>query len=337
MLDASIELSIIVPMHDEAKSCSLFFERVVPIIQSEVRSYEIICINDGSSDDTLPRLMAHHLANPFIKVVSLSRNFGKEAAMSAGIDLASGQAVIPMDADLQDPPEIIPQMLKSWRDGSQVVLARRVDRSTDTYMKRLTANWFYKIFSKFAKPEIPMDVGDFRLMDRVVVNALKRMPERSRFMKGLFAWVGYNQTTVEYARPKRSAGETSFNYWKLWNFALDGLISFSTVPLKIWSYFGLLVSAGAIGYLAFLMVRTFVFGIDVPGYASTLSVILFFNGLLLVSLGVQGEYVARIFTEVKQRPQYLINELIGFDIPSQHEFEPRAKVSSNIEQRRKND
>lgn len=320
------ELSIIVPMYNESESCSVFFNAVIPILENAVESFEIICINDGSRDDTLAKLAAHNRQDPRIKVINLSRNFGKESAMSAGIDLASGRAVIPMDADLQDPPDLLPKMVEAWRDGAQVVLARRVDRSSDSKLKRLTSRWFYKIFSRMAKPSIPSDVGDFRLMDRIVVDALKRLPERSRFMKGLFAWVGYNQVTLDYTRPERSAGDSSFNYWKLWNFALDGVISFSAIPLKVWSYFGVFVSFGAVSYLIYLLTRTLIFGIDVPGYASTLSAILLFNGILLITLGVQGEYISRIFTEVKNRPIYLINEMIGFEASQSLTQGPRSSA-----------
>ena len=218
-----------------------------------------------------------------------------------------------MDADLQDPPELIPEMVDAWRNGAKVVLAKRNDRTSDSFLKRMTSNWFHKIFSSLAKPKIPQDVGDFRLLDRIVVDALKQLPERTRFMKGLFAWVGFEQATVEYSRPERRAGQTSFNYVKLWNFALDGFVSFSALPLKVWSYFGALVSVCSVIYLAWLIISTTVYGVDVPGYASTLSAILFFNGLLLISLGIQGEYVARIFDEVKNRPLYLISDKIGFE------------------------
>lgn len=329
MQSQNVELSLIVPMHNESESCAAFFDAVTPILETCVESFEIICINDGSRDDTLTKLVMHNLKDPRIKIVNLSRNFGKEAAMSAGIDLANGRAVIPMDADLQDPPELLPEMVEAWKNGAQVVLAKRADRPTDSKLKRTTSRWFYRVFAKLAKPAIPADVGDYRLMDRVVVEALKRLPEKTRFMKGLFAWVGYDQVVIEYTRPERHAGRTSFNYWKLWNFALDGLVSFSAVPLKIWSYFGVLVSCGAIGYLVVLIVRTFVFGIDVPGYASTLSVILLFNGILLISLGIQGEYVARIFAEVKNRPVYLINELVGFEKAEQATPKPISDSPNN--------
>lgn len=307
------ELSIIVPMYNEETSCGLFFDAVVPVLEANTASYEIICVNDGSSDDTFATLCQHRDKNSNIKLVNLSRNFGKEAALTAGLDLASGQAVVPMDADLQDPPELLPELLAKWREGNQVVLARRIDRKTDSAVKRASSRWFYSIFGKIAKPSMPPDVGDFRLMDRIVVDALKQLPERSRFMKGLFAWVGYRQTVVDYVRPERAAGETKFNYWRLWNFALDGIFSFSSVPLKIWSYIGVIISMVASTYMIFLITKTLITGIDAPGYASLMSVMLFFNGIILLSLGAIGEYISRIFVEVKQRPLYLVNELAGFD------------------------
>lgn len=310
------ELSLIVPMYNEEDSCDLFFEAVIPIVEPLVSSLEIICVNDGSTDETFEKLRVWRSKDPRIKIVNLSRNFGKEAAMTAGLDLSTGSAVIPIDADLQDPPELIEEMVAHWREGAQVVLARRVDRSSDSFLKRFTSGWFYRIFSKMAKPAIPQNVGDFRLMDRLVVEALKQLPERSRFMKGLFAWVGFNQVTLDYKRPKRAAGETSFNWTRLWNFALDGIVSFSTVPLKIWSYCGVVISFIAFCYLSFLIVQTLITGVDVPGYASTMSVMLMFNGIILVSLGAIGEYISRIFVEVKQRPLYLINEIEGFEARS---------------------
>lgn len=307
------ELSLVVPMYNEAPVCAAFFAAVTPILEETVRSYEIVCISDGSTDGTYGELARARRANPNIKIVNLSRNFGKEAALTAGIDLASGDAVVPIDADLQDPPELIKDMVAAWRDGAQVVLARRIDRSSDTAMKRLTSSWFYSLFGRMAKPAIPANVGDFRLMDRVVVDALKRLPERSRFMKGLFAWVGYRQVTLDYVRAERAAGRTKFNYWKLWNFGLDGIVSFSSIPLKIWSYFGVFLSALAVLYMVYLVVRTLLTGIDAPGYASLMSAVLFFNGVVLISLGAIGEYISRIFVEVKQRPIYLINEMEGFE------------------------
>lgn len=306
-------LSIVVPMYNEEESMEAFFRRTQRALQTVTQSYEFICVNDGSRDRTLAQLRTRAEQDSRIKIVNLSRNFGKEIALSAGLDHTTGDAVIPMDADLQDPPEVIPLMLAKWRAGSKLVLAKRRDRSSDTWLKRMTANGAYWLFSKLTHPRIPQNVGDFRLMDRDVVDAIKRLPERSRFMKGLFAWIGYDAEIVEYDREVRSAGETKWNYWKLWNFALDGITSFSSLPLRIWSYLGFGVSILALGYLGMILIKSAVFGLDVPGYASLMSVILFFNGILLIGVGVIGEYLSRIFTEVKARPLYIVAETIGIE------------------------
>ncbi|MEL7540740.1 MAG: glycosyltransferase, partial [Pseudomonadota bacterium] len=208
----------------------------------------------------------------------------------------------------------IPLMMAKWRAGAKLVLAKRRDRSSDSWLKRLTANGAYWLFSKLTHPKIPQNVGDFRLMDRDVVDAIKRLPERTRFMKGLFTWVGYDSVVVEYDREERSAGETKWNYWKLWNFAIDGITSFSSLPLRVWSYLGFGVSLLALAYLAFIVTKVVVFGLDTPGYASLMSVILFFNGISLIGIGVIGEYLGRIFTEVKARPLYIVSETVGFDV-----------------------
>lgn len=310
------DLSLIVPMYNEEEACSGFFDRISKVLADIAVTYEVVCINDGSRDGTLSILRRFSAQDPRIRIINFSRNFGKEAALTAGLDLATGKAVIPIDVDLQDPPELIAEMVERWRAGARVVLARRADRSSDNFLKRATSNWFYDIFGAIAKPSIPKNVGDFRLMDRVVVEALKSLPERTRFMKGIFAWVGFETVTIEYTRPARSAGSTKFNFVKLWNFALEGMFSFTSLPLKIWSYFGFGISILAVIYMSFLIFRTIVTGIDVPGYASTLSAILFFNGIILLSLGALGEYVARIFIEVKQRPLYIVESLQGFDAPS---------------------
>ncbi|MEO0548798.1 MAG: glycosyltransferase family 2 protein [Pseudomonadota bacterium] len=306
-------LSIIVPMYNEEVMLHLFFKRMSSVLSTITPSYEIICVNDGSQDDTLGRLHYFAEQDARIKIVNLSRNFGKETALSAGLDYASGDAVIPMDADLQDPPEVIAKLMAKWRAGAKVVLAVRADRSSDSWLKRMTANGAYALFSRLSEPRIPRNAGDFRLMDRVVVDAIKRLPERSRFMKGLFAWVGYEAETVEYVREERAAGQTKWNYWRLWNFALDGITSFSSLPLRIWSYMGFAVSLGAILYGGWIVTKTLLFGVDVPGYASLMSVILFFNGIVLMGIGVLGEYMARIFTEVKARPLYIVSETHGFE------------------------
>ena len=306
-------LSIVVPMYNEEEALDGFFGRLQRALQTVTPSYEIVCVNDGSRDLTLARLRQAAEQDDRIKVVNLSRNFGKEIALSAGLDQASGDAVIPIDADLQDPPEVIPLMVAKWRAGAKLVLAKRRDRSSDGWLKRVTANGAYWLFSKLTHPRIPQNVGDFRLMDRVVVNAIKRLPERSRFMKGLFAWIGYEAEIVEYDREARSAGETKWNYWKLWNFALDGITSFSSLPLRVWSYIGFGVSLLAMAYLGVIISKSLIFGLDVPGYASLMSVILFFNGISLIGIGVIGEYLARIFTEVKARPLYIVSETIGIE------------------------
>ena len=233
--------------------------------------------------------------------------------MSAGIDEAKGACVIPIDADLQDPPSLISIMLKEWQKGAEVVLAKRIDRSTDSFMKRKTAEIFYRLHNALSSLKIPENVGDFRLMDRVVVDALKKLPERQRFMKGLFAWVGFNTVTIEYIREARFAGSSKFSSWKLWNFAIEGVTSFSLVPLKVWTYIGFLGSLFATFYATFIIIRTWIFGIDLPGYASLLVVMLFFGSLQLMSLGIIGEYIGRIYFESKQRPLYIIKKLHHFN------------------------
>jgi glycosyltransferase involved in cell wall biosynthesis len=270
--------------------------------------FEIICVDDGSQDNTLEQLIAISKTDPRITVLEFSRNFGKEPAMTAGIDATTGDCVIPIDADLQDPPALIAEMLKKWQEGAEVVLAKRIDRSTDSYAKRTTALMFYRLHNALSSLQIPENVGDYRLMDRVVVDALKQLPERQRFMKGLFAWVGFKTATVEYVRDARLVGESKFSGWKLWNFAIEGITSFSLVPLKIWVYIGGLGALFAILYATFIIVRTIIFGIDLPGYASLLVVTLFFASLQLISLGVIGEYIGRIYFESKQRPLYLIRK-----------------------------
>jgi glycosyltransferase involved in cell wall biosynthesis len=246
-----------------------------------------------------------------VRAVSFSRNFGKEAALSAGLDHARGEAVIPMDVDLQDPPEVIGQMLAKWREGFDIVNGIRTDRESDSLAKRLTADLFYRTHNRLSVDKIPEHAGDFRLLDRKVVDIIRSMPERTRFMKGLFAWAGFRQASVPYVRQQRQLGATKFNYWKLWSFALDGITSASTVPLRVWSYLGVLVALLALVYAILLIVRTLIWGVDVPGYASLMVAVLFIGGLQLLSLGVLGEYVGRILIEAKQRPLYVIREKLG--------------------------
>jgi glycosyltransferase involved in cell wall biosynthesis len=302
-------VSIVTPFYNEGEGVNHFYQ-VMSLTMEKLPDFdfEIVCVDDGSRDNTLEQLIEISKTDPRVTVLEFSRNFGKEPAMTAGIDAASGDCVIPIDADLQDPPALISQMLQKWQEGAEVVLAKRIDRSTDTYAKRTTALMFYRLHNALSHLQIPENVGDYRLMDRVVVDALKQLPERQRFMKGLFAWVGFKTTTVEYVRDARLVGETKFSGWKLWNFAIEGITSFSLVPLKIWVYIGGLGAVFAILYATYIVIRTMIFGIDVPGYASLLVVMLFFGSLQLISLGVIGEYIGRIYFESKQRPLYLIRK-----------------------------
>ncbi|MEM6252256.1 MAG: glycosyltransferase family 2 protein [Cyanobacteria bacterium P01_D01_bin.156] len=305
------ELSIVVPLYCEESNVDYLFQRLEAVAQNLGVTYEIVCVDDGSKDQTLLRLIDHHRRNPSIKVVSLARNFGKELALTAGIDYSRGQAVVPIDADLQDPPECIRQLIEKWREGYDVVYAKRRSRSGETWLKKFSANGFYRIIGRMSQVPIPQDTGDFRLMDRRVIEALKKLPERTRFMKGLFAWVGYQQTFIIYDRDPRHSGNTKWNYWKLWNFAIDGIVSFSSTPLRVWGYLGVAISILSFLYASFLIIRTLILGIDVPGYASLMVAILFLGGIQLVSLGIIGEYLGRVYEEVKQRPLYLVREFYG--------------------------
>lgn len=309
----TVELSVIIPLYNEELNIDYLFERLSLVLNLLNMKYEIICVNDGSKDNTIERLIDYHYQNPFIKIVNLSRNFGKEIALSAGLDYATGAAVVPIDADLQDPPELIAEMVEKWREGYDVIYATRRSRNEENWLKRFTANAFYRTLNRISLVPIPHDTGDFRLLDRRVVDALKKMPERNRFMKGLFSWVGFKQTSIYFDRPARYQGESTWNYWRLWNFALDGITSFSFIPLKVWSYIGVLVAIPSFFYASFLVLRTLIFGIDLPGYASIMVAILFLGGVQLVSLGVIGEYLGRVYEEVKRRPLYLVRDAYGFD------------------------
>lgn len=301
-------LSIICPMFNEELALPMFFDRLLPALAATGEKFEIVCVNDGSRDNTLRKLLDFQVTITGLRVVDLSRNFGKEAALSCGIDYARGRAVIPIDADLQDPPELISDMVRLWRQGFDVVLAQRACRSVDHPLKRKTAEWFYRLHNSIADYPVTPNVGDFRLMDRRVVEALKLLPERRRFMKGLFAWVGFRQTILPYVREERAAGESKFSGWRLWNFALEGITSFSTVPLRIWTYLGLFVAAMSFAFGIFIVGRTLLLGIDVPGYASLVTTILFLGGTQMIGIGVLGEYIGRLYQEAKQRPVYVVRE-----------------------------
>ncbi len=305
-------VSLVVPFYNEGDGVAAFYRAIRPILDGVAGiEFEVVCVDDGSGDDTLPRLLALLAGDARIRVIELSRNFGKEAALTAGIDAAIGDAVIPLDADLQDPPELIPAMIAQWQRGYDVVLARRVDRSGDSFLKRSTANLFYKLHNRISDLKIPENVGDFRLMSRAAIEAIKRLPERQRFMKGLFAWVGFRTCTVDYVRQVRVAGSSKFSGWKLWNFAIEGFTGFSTAPLKVWMYLGGVGATCALLYAAYIISRTLIHGIDVPGYASLLVVVLFLGSIQLISVGVLGEYVGRIYLESKQRPTYIVRQQHG--------------------------
>ncbi|NES99147.1 MAG: glycosyltransferase family 2 protein [Sphaerospermopsis sp. SIO1G2] len=312
-----IELSVIVPIYNEEQNIDYLFERLVSALDNLNLKYEIVCVNDGSRDNSLKYLIENHHRNPNIKVVDMSRNFGKEIALSAGLDYAIGSAIVPIDADLQDPPELIAELVAKWREGYDVVYATRRLRQGESWLKRFTANAFYQTIICMSPVPIPKNTGDFRLLDRCVVDALKQLPERNRFMKGLFAWVGFNQTSIIYDRPQRYKGVTKWNYWKLWNFAIDGITSFSLLPLKVWSYIGIILSLISFLYASFLLLRTLILGIDVPGYASLMVAILFLGGVQLISLGIIGEYLGRVYDEVKGRPLYFVKEFYGDQPKSQ--------------------
>ncbi|WP_068409372.1 glycosyltransferase family 2 protein [Labrenzia sp. OB1] len=307
-------LSVIVPVFNEEDVIVHFLDATRTVLERSGLKYEYVFIDDGSRDataDILARALKDGLPG---RLLGLSRNFGKEAALSAGLEAARGDIAVIIDADLQDPPDLILQMLEGWRAGYDVVYGLRVDRSSDTLMKRSTAGMFYRLFDQLANIQMPANAGDFRLIDRAVIDALLRLPERNRFMKGLFAWVGFPAMALPYERPPRKAGAGKFNYWKLWNFALDGLTGFTTLPLRVWFYGGALVSVAAFAYAFYLVLHVVVFGIDVPGYTSLMVALLFFSGVQLLSIGMIGEYIARLFNEAKQRPVYILQDVIEGDV-----------------------
>jgi len=304
---ACVSVSLVVPLYNEEATVTNFLTTVSAALgcRDDMR-IDITFVNDGSGDETLERILRFESELLAIKVLDFSRNFGKEAALTAGIDAALGDVVVPMDVDLQDPPELIPEMLDKWREGYDVVLARRSDRDSDNWWKRTSARLFYRAYNAISSPKIPSDVGDFRLMDRCVIEALKALPESRRFMKGLFAWVGFTTANVHYARPHRSGGETKFSATRLWNFAIEGLTSFSTMPLKLWTYVGASVAFVSLVYASVIVINVLLTGADVPGYASLIVAVTFLGGLQLIGLGIIGEYLGRTYMETKRRPLYLI-------------------------------
>ncbi|MBQ7516628.1 MAG: glycosyltransferase family 2 protein [Schwartzia sp.] len=299
-------ITLVVPVYNEEDAIPLFYETVrgyAPLAGYEV---ELVFVNDGSQDRTEPILCALAGRDPLVRVLSFTRNFGKEPALMAGLSHATGDAVIPIDVDLQDPVEVIPQLIGKWRAGADVVLAKRTDRSSDSYLKRQTAALFYKFHNRISNLPLEENVGDFRLLDRAIVEEIKKLPERNLFMKGVLSWVGGNVAIVEYKRAGRAAGSSKFNGWKLWNLALEGITSFSTAPLRMWTYIGMGLAAGALLYGVWMIVSKLLFGNPVPGYPSLLVSILFLGGVQLIGIGVLGEYIGRIYMETKRRPRYVL-------------------------------
>ena len=306
-----MQLSVVVPVFNEEAVLPSFVARLQPALAQCTADYEILFINDGSADGTLCLLKTYAAQDKRVKIISLSRNFGKEAALTAGLTAAQGAGVILLDADLQDPPEIILQLWEKFQQGFDNVYGVRQDRACDSFVKRLTAQSFYKLYNRLADTPIPYNAGDFRLLSRRAVNAVLSLPERERFMKGLFAWVGYKSAAVPFVREKRAAGRTKWGYVKLWNFALNGLTASTTLPLKLWTYFGVFISLASFVFALWTTYKKIVFGNPVSGWTSLMVAILFFIGVQLITLGGIGEYLSRIFNEVKQRPAYFIDEKIN--------------------------
>lgn len=301
-----MKISLVVPVFNEEEAIPIFYKTVRGFDALKPYTVELVFINDGSKDATETIINTLALSDPLVVPLSFTRNFGKEPALFAGLEHATGEAIIPIDVDLQDPIEVIPHLITKWQAGADMVLAKRSDRSTDGRMKRKTAEWFYKLHNKISYPQIEENVGDFRLMSREVVENIKLLSERNLFMKGILSWVGGNTDIVEYIRADRVAGKSKFNGWKLWNLALDGITSFSTFPLRIWTYIGLSVSLLSFFYTIWMVIDKLLWGNPVPGYPSLMTAILFLGGIQLIGIGILGEYMGRVYTEVKKRPRYLI-------------------------------
>ena len=305
-----INLSIVVPVFNESESVKFFVDSIANLFHnSKVMLSEIIFINDGSLDNTLEILIGLKEQYPIINIVDLSRNFGKEAAISAGLSVAKGDIIVPIDVDLQDPPLVIFEMIEKWRAGYDVVLGRRVNRDSDSLFKKMSAECFYKIHNAISDIKIPRNVGDFRLLDQRVVRILNGLPESRRFMKGLFAWVGFKTACVDYARVERVAGSSKFNGWRLWNFALEGVTSFSTSLLRFWTYLGVIVALASFIFGLLILIKVLFYGVDVPGYASIIVAVTFLGGLQLVGIGILGEYLGRNYIESKRRPIFIIQDI----------------------------
>lgn len=303
-------LSVIIPAYNEEEVLEEFYDRITGALYKIDMPYELVFVNDGSRDRTLSILEGICRQDERAVVIDLSRNFGKEIAVSAGIDYAKGDAVVIIDADLQDPPELIPDLIAQWRNGYDNVYARRTSRDGESILKKVTSYLFYRVIGRMTNIDIPADTGDFRLLSRRAVDALKQLPERNRFMKGLYSWIGYPSIAVDYRRDPRHAGQTKWNYWKLWNFALEGITSFTEVPLKLASYVGGFIAFAAFCFGMYIIVDTLFYGNEVKGYPSLIVTVLFLGGIQLIFIGILGEYLGRAFAEAKQRPLYFVNKVI---------------------------
>jgi glycosyltransferase involved in cell wall biosynthesis len=325
-------LSVVVPVYNEQDVLPEFHRRLSAVLRALPLRCETVYVNDGSADSSLEILHQLRAGDPQVAVVDLSRNFGKEIAMTAGLDLALGDGVVVIDADLQDPPELIAELVAQWQRGFDVVYAQRTEREGESLVKKATAHWFYRVIRRTNRVQIPVDTGDFRLLSRRAVESLRKLREHHRFMKGLFAWIGHRQVGVKYVRDPRFAGETKFNYWRLWNFAIEGITSFTIAPLKTATYLGLCIALFAFVYAAWIIGKTLVFGDPVPGYPSLMVVVLGLGGVQLMSIGMLGEYLGRMFNETKGRPLYLLNEHLpakaGVERPAVNVARPAASVTA---------
>lgn len=313
MKDFDKSLSVVVPSYNEARNIEPFLERLIPVMNEIGLPYEIILVDDGSKDDTAERIIASRHNNHAIKLVRFSRNFGKEAALNAGLAHASGDAVIQLDADLQHPPEVLIDFVREWRDGGEIVYGARKSRDDDGLLRRFLTKSFYRVFSAISDVKLMEGLGDFLLLDQKVVKAILSLPERERFTKGLYAWVGFRRIAVPFEVAPRAHGESAWNIFKLFQFSISAITSFGSVPLKVWTYIGLLLSVSSVTYASFILLERAIYGTNVPGYPSLMAAICFFSGVQLLGLGIVGEYLSRVLAEVKQRPLYLVQEKVGFN------------------------
>lgn len=311
-------LSVVIPLYNESGSLGLLHQRLSAVLDGlPLAAHEVVFVDDGSRDTTFAEVAALCAIDPTLRAIRFARNFGKEAAMAAGLRAATGEVVVLMDGDLQHPPELIPEMLERWRQGAMMVTAVRRSRATDPWLRRQLSRAFYRLFGKVSEVALAEGGGDFRVFDRAVVDAINSLPERTRFMKGITSWVGFRQEEVDFEPEERAAGASAWSMLRLLRYAIDGLSAFSTLPLRVWSVIGLVLASLSGLYGLWLTLRTIIFGIDLPGYASIMVSVLFLSGIQLISLGVLGEYIGRIFTEVKGRPLFLVSERIGFDGPQE--------------------